>query len=210
MCIGRQAAATGNGGGRSSRLHHLLRGTEASSEGDPPLIATADSGGSLRLWSRWPLPQQLADFSLPHPCTALAFLWRSLLLGCFKDGSLRIFDTNAFRLVGRLQLATTQDPPVAIACLGGEGAIGAVCLGFGVRIANKQTHQQGPRGSTSREMGAISCISTYARTLLPNNIMEHSWLACNLGGCRIRLPAYNAISTYTPEQLINYLSNKTK
>ncbi|CDJ32077.1 WD domain, G-beta repeat-containing protein, putative [Eimeria mitis] len=109
---------TGSGGSKSGRSQHSSRGTENKGEGDSPMIATADSGGSLRLWSRWPLPQQLAEFSLPHPCTALAFLWRTLLLGCFKDGSLRLFDTNAFRLVGRLQLATTQDPPVAIACLG--------------------------------------------------------------------------------------------
>ncbi|CDI87421.1 WD domain, G-beta repeat-containing protein, putative [Eimeria praecox] len=128
LAVSHQAAMS-SGGPKSSRLQHLSRGTEVKGDGDLPLIATADSGGSLRLWSRWPLPQQLADFSLPHPCTALAFLWRSLLLGCFKDGSLRLFDTNAFRLVGRLQLATTQDPPVAIACLGDRHALLATASG---------------------------------------------------------------------------------
>lgn len=135
-CIVSQVAASGTvtGAPKSSRLQHLLRNAEAKGVGDLPLIATADSAGSLRLWSRWPLPQQMADFSLPHPCTALAFLWRSLLLGCFRDGSLRLFDTNAFRIVGRLQLATTDDPPVAIACLGGEGA--SFTEGHGLRFSS--------------------------------------------------------------------------
>lgn len=92
---------------------------DAKIGGDRLLLATADAAGSLRIWSRWPLPQQLADFSLPHSCTALAFLWPTLLLGCFSDGSLRLFDAKALRIVGRLQLAVPEDPPVAIACLGG-------------------------------------------------------------------------------------------
>ncbi|CDJ50119.1 WD domain, G-beta repeat-containing protein, putative [Eimeria brunetti] len=120
---------TATGGSKASRLQHFSRGSENRGDIDSPLIATADSEGCVKLWSRWPLPQQLADFSLPHPCTALAFLWRSLLLGCFKDGSLRLFDTNALRAVGRLQLATAEDPPVAIACLGDRHALLATASG---------------------------------------------------------------------------------
>lgn len=93
---------------------------EGQPQGASMLFATADAGGSLRIWSRWPLPQQLAEFTLQHTCTALSFLQPQLLLGCFNDGTLMMFDTTAFRVVGRLQLSLPQDPPVAIACLGGE------------------------------------------------------------------------------------------
>lgn len=120
------AAAATNRNTKTARPHASskprLDTVDAKTESDYPVIASADVGGSLRIWSRWPLPQQLADFSLQHSCTALAFLWPMLLLGCFSDGSLRLFDSKAFSMIGRLQLAAPQDPPVAIACLGGEGA----------------------------------------------------------------------------------------
>ncbi|KAL8270769.1 hypothetical protein Esti_005324 [Eimeria stiedai] len=94
-----------------------LSATGPLSDTEPLLLATADDGGSLRIWSRWPVPQQVADFSLQHSCTALSFLQPTLLLGCFTDGALRLFDTRTFRVAGRLQLSVPHDPPVAIACL---------------------------------------------------------------------------------------------
>ncbi|KAL8447868.1 hypothetical protein Emed_004163 [Eimeria media] len=87
------------------------------SESEPLLLATADDGGSLRIWSRWPVPQQVADFSLRHLCTALSFLRPTLLLGCFNDGALRLFDTTTFRVAGRLQVSVPHDPPIVTFCL---------------------------------------------------------------------------------------------
>ncbi|CDJ66909.1 WD domain, G-beta repeat-containing protein, putative [Eimeria necatrix] len=45
------------------------------------------------------------------------------------DGSLRLFDSKAFSMIGRLQLAAPQDPPVAIACLGDRHALLATASG---------------------------------------------------------------------------------
>ena len=101
-------------------------GTDIKLKSDPLRLATADLGGSLRIWTCWPLPQQLGEFTLSQPCTALAFLLPTLLLGCFGDGSLRLFDAKELRLLGRLQIALPQDPSVAIVCL--DGTPFAFCI----------------------------------------------------------------------------------
>ncbi|XP_026194202.1 uncharacterized protein LOC34618361 [Cyclospora cayetanensis] len=136
LAVSHQGAATAliNGSAKGARKMHASSrsrwgAARAKSEGNDPLLATADTGGSLRIWSRWPLPQQLASFSLPEVCTALAFLCSTLLLGSFTDGSLRLIDAAAFRIIGRLQLVVPQDPLIAIACLGDRHALLATASG---------------------------------------------------------------------------------
>ncbi|KAL8425670.1 hypothetical protein Efla_003990 [Eimeria flavescens] len=135
-------------------------------QAEPLFLATADDGGSLRIWSRWPVPQQMADFSMQLTCMALSFLWPTLLLGSFSDGAIRLFELRAFRIIGRLQLSVPQDPPVAIACLGdrhvllatASGEMLSLILDLSLRSADDTKGTAGPEikhASVSRITSAV-------------------------------------------------------
>nr|CEL66450.1 TPA: WD domain, G-beta repeat-containing protein [Neospora caninum Liverpool] len=93
------------------------------------IFATAGDDLTIRLWSCWPRPQQIAVFSLKQRCCGLAFIRPDVLAALFDNGCLRLIDIRSFRIVGRLQATSEGDAPTSLACVAENHALVATRSG---------------------------------------------------------------------------------
>ncbi|PFH32805.1 WD domain, G-beta repeat-containing protein [Besnoitia besnoiti] len=129
LCSRRTGHPIGSG---SNEAHpSVLRSLSA---GESPtscsgIFATAGDDLTIRLWSCWPRPQQIALFCLKQECRGLGFIQPHVLAALFDNGCLRLVDVTSFRIVGRLQATVEQDPPTSFTCVNENHALVATQSG---------------------------------------------------------------------------------
>ncbi|ESS33002.1 WD domain, G-beta repeat-containing protein [Toxoplasma gondii VEG] len=135
----------GSGGTVPSQLCRLDSSLPSCSE----IFATAGDDLTIRLWSCWPRPQQVAIFSLKQRCCGLAFIQPDVLTAIFDNGCLRLIDIRCFRIVGRLQATPEGDAPTSLACVTENHALVATRSGVVLSI---QLVTENPSGVSPKRL----------------------------------------------------------
>ncbi|PHJ21966.1 wd g-beta repeat-containing [Cystoisospora suis] len=138
----RSVSAPAESKGRPALHHSSTSHTQSSrSAVGSSVFATAGDDSTIRIYSCWPRPQQLAVFSLKQRCCGLCFIQRQVLLALFDNGCLRLIDVGNFQVVGRLQATPEGDIPTSTVAVAENHALVATRSGtvLSIQLVTEET-----------------------------------------------------------------------